>query len=123
LGQYEPAISYFDQHIEHETGVTGFKYIAPETFLFRGIAYLELGQPAAAIQSFETGLSLEDYNADLMYWLANTHAQEGRLAQARSYLNQAQQAFAKNDYNRRPYVEEFYQLYASDLVALAAALK
>jgi len=122
LGQYEPAISYFDQHIEYETGVTGFKYIAPETFLFRGIAYLSMGQPAAAIQSFETGLSLEDYNADLMYWLAKTHAQEGHTAQARNYLAQAQQAFAKKDYNRRPYVEEFYQLYETDLTALAAEL-
>lgn len=122
LGQYQSAISYFDQHITYETSITGFKYIAPETFLFRGIAYLKMGQPAAAIQSFETGLSLEDYNADLMYWLAKTHAQEGHTTQARNYLTQAQQAFAKNDYNRRPYVEEFYQLYESDLTALAAEL-
>jgi tetratricopeptide (TPR) repeat protein len=118
LEQYKEAIDYFDQHIEYETSVTGFKYIAPETFLFRGIAYLGLKQPDEAIQSFETGLSLEDYNADLMYWLAKTHAQEGRKAQARSYLDQAKLAFAERDYNRRPYVEEFYQLYEVDLIAL-----
>ena len=123
LGHYELAISYFDQHIEYETGITGFKYIDPETFLFRGIAYLSMGQPTAAIQSFETGLSLEDYNADLMYWLAKTHAQEGHTAQARNYLAQAQKAFAKKDYNRRRYVEEFYQLYETDLIALAEELK
>ena len=122
LGQYEPAISYFDQHIAYETGITGFKYIAPETFLFRGIAYLKMGQPTAAVESFKTGLSLEDDNADLMYWLAKTHAQQGRTAEARSYLAQARQAFAKNNYNRIPYVEEFYQLYESDLEALAEAL-
>lgn len=122
LEKYDQSISYFDQHIEYETGVTGFNYIAPETFLFRGIAYLGLAKPTAAIHSFKTGLGIEDYNADLMYWLAKTYAQEGRTREARDYLKQAQEAFAKRDFNRRPYVEEFYQLYEVDLLALEKEL-
>lgn len=122
LKQYNQSVSYFDEHIAYETGVTGFKYIAPETFLFRGIAYLGLKDTATALRSFETGLRIEDYNADLMYWLAKTYAQEGRTAEARNYLKKAQKAFANNDYNRRPYVEEFYQLYEADLLALEEEL-
>lgn len=119
LGDYERSLEYFDLHIEHETKVTGFKYISPITFLYRGINFLELRDTTAAITAFETGLELQDYNADLMYWLAKTHLQAGSTARARDYLKRAQAAFAAGDYNRRPYVEEFYQLYEVDLAKLA----
>ena len=122
LDQYDQAIEYLDRHIAHEDSVAGANYVPPEAYLFRGISYWKKGEPTTAISSFNTGLALESYNADLQYWLAKVYAEQGERERARQYLAGAQSAFAKGDYNKRFYVEEFYQLYEEDLDALAAKL-
>lgn len=122
LDQYEEAIDYFDRHIVHEDSVAGFDYIPAETFLFRGIALWRKGDLAEAQRSFETGIELESYNADLHYWLAKLYLEIGDRREAQRYLTLAKKAFDKGDYNRRPYVEEFYQLYAEDFTDLQEKL-
>lgn len=123
LGNYDAAIDYLDLHIAHEDTVAGFKYIPPEAFLFRGIAYWKKGDADEAIQSFLIGHDLEDYNADLMFWLAKVYSETGKLSEARRWFRAAEEAFQKRDYNRRFYVEEFHQLYEEDFVALRAQLE
>ncbi len=123
LGDYDSAIDYLDQHIAHEDTIAGFKYIPPEAFLFRGIAYWKKVEPEQAIRSFLTGHDLEDYNADLQFWLAKVYAENGLQSEARKWFKQAEKAFQEGDYNRRPYVEEFYQLYTEDFDALRIQLE
>jgi tetratricopeptide (TPR) repeat protein len=122
LDDYPNAIDYFDRHIAYETSITGFEYIDPKTLLYRGIAYLGLNQPDTAIHSFRSGLTIDDENADLYYWLAQVQGQQGQLAKARQNLERAHIEFAKKNYNRRYYVEEFFQTYETDLDALATQL-
>ena len=122
LQDYPQAIDYFDRHIAYETSITGFDYIDSKTLLYRGIAYLGLKQPTDAVASFQSGLTIDDKNADLYFWLAKTLAQEGQTAAARQNLERAQQEFARKNFNQRSYVEEFYQTYEADLNVLAIQL-
>jgi tetratricopeptide (TPR) repeat protein len=123
LHDYQNAIDYFDRHIEYETSITGFDYIDPKTLLYRGIAYLGQNKADLAIASFRSGLTIEDENADLYYWLAKVQAQQGHLAEAQQNLERARKEFARENYNRRYYVEAFFQTYEADLDVLAAQLK
>lgn len=118
LGRYYQAIEYFDRHIEREVEVVGPRYIAPETFLYRGIAYLGLADTVAALDSFAEGRALNPDNADLHYWLAKVHYERGDLALAQRYLSSAEAEFAARNFNRRFYGEAFYPLYEEDLVGL-----
>lgn len=122
IDDYPKAIEYFDRHIAHETNITGFEYIDNKTFLYRGIAYLKQDKIDEAVASFKSGLSIEDDNTDLHFWLAKVQTQQGELAAAKQSLELAQQAFAKDDFNRRYYVEEFFQTYEADLDALSTQL-
>lgn len=123
LGDYDSAIDYLDQHIAHEDTVAGFDYIPSEAFLYRGIAYWKKGESAQAIHSFLTGHEIEDYNADLQFWLAKVYAENKEHTTARRWFAQAERAFQQRDFNRRPYVEEFYQLYPEDFEQLRAQLE
>ncbi len=122
LNQNDQAIDYLDRHIAHEDSVAGADYVPPEAYLMRGIAQWKKGELEPALNSFKSGIALEDYNADLQYWLAKMYVEQGELAEARKWLKRAQLAFNQGDYNKRFYVEEFYQLYQQDLDALAAQL-
>lgn len=118
LDRYDRAIEYFDRHIGRETEVVGARYIEPETFLYRGIAYLGLADTTAALDSFAEGRTLTPRNADLHYWLAKTHLDRGAIALAQRYLTRAEKDWADRFYNRRFNGEPFYALYAADLAAL-----
>jgi tetratricopeptide (TPR) repeat protein len=118
LGQYDRAIEYFDRHIDREIEVVGPRYIAPETFLYRGIAYLGQADTTAALASFAAGRELTPRNADLHYWSAKVHLEQGNLALAQRHLNRATAEFSARNYNRRFYGEPFYALYSEDLAEL-----
>ncbi len=123
LQQYNHALDYFDQHIAYETKQSGFDYIDSKTFLFRGLANLGLQQPRQAMKDFITGLELNPDNANLLYQMAKLHKAAGKKQQALQYLADAQLQFAKGNHNTRSYVEEFYQLYESDLKELAESIE
>lgn len=117
MGQYQQAINYFDQHIEYEKGTTGLEYIESKTFLYKGIAHLELMQKDQARAAFELGLTVDPTNADLLFWLAKLSKQVGDQTKAQELISAAKTQFLKGNYNHRPYVEEFFQTYLEDLEA------
>ena len=118
LQQFDNALQYFDQHIKHEGETSGLDYVSPQSFLYKGIAHFNKKEAAAAEAAFQQGLANDGENADLLYWLAKLKLEEGNKKAAFELVGQAKTQFAKGNYNSRPYVEEFYQIYLSDLTEL-----
>lgn len=115
MNQFQNAIDLFDKHIEYETKTVGFEYIDSKTFLYKGIAQLKSDQKDQAKTTFETGLTVDPTNADLMYWLAKWHLQAGEKEKANEWAEKSKVQFLKGNHNHRPYVEEFYQTYLADI--------
>jgi len=115
LDQYEQALAFFDKHIEHETAEIGFKYIDTRTFLFKAITYWKQGKLRLAKETLELGLSANAKNADLLYWLAKYYRETGNKRLAANYIAQAKNQYKAGYHHHRPYVEEFYETYWSDL--------
>lgn len=115
LGNYEKAIEYFDMHIAHETKEAGIDFIEAKAFLYKAIAHWKSGDMQKAKETLDLGVSVDDKNADLYFWLAKYHREMGEDAKAKGYIEQAKKQFLAGYYNHRPYVEEFYQTYWTDL--------
>ena len=75
------------------------------------------------MKDFMTGLELNPDNANLLFQMAKLHTAAGEKKKALQYLADAQLQFAKGNHNTRSYVEEFYQLYESDLKELAESIE
>jgi len=83
--------------------------------LYRGIAYLGKNEVQNAIESFKSGLTIDDENADLMLWMAKSYLRLGHNTVAQEFVERAQVEFSRRNYNRHGYVEEFYQTYQEDI--------
>lgn len=115
LGEYKKALSFWDRHLVEELRTTTEEYIDPKTYLFQGITYWKMGDFEKANSSFERGLKNHPYNADLWLWTAKMAIQNGDSNMAKQALEKAQTQFDKEYQNYRPYVEEFFQMYQSDI--------
>lgn len=122
LDKYDEALDYFDQHITEELRTVKEDYIDHKTFLFQGIAHYKKGNKVAAKASFARGTKIEPDNADLWYWTAKLAHEMGDEKNALIALEKAQVQFEKGYENHRPYVEEFFQTYQSDLDELKRAI-
>ena len=123
LEDFEKAIEYFEIHFNHESQSTGIEYIGANAFVYKGLAHWKAGDPQAAQAIFEAGLKYNPSNADLMFWKAkllfeekNEHTRSLRL------IRNAIVLFKKNNFNSRPYTEDFYQLYLPQLEDLESAI-
>ena len=115
LEDYPKAIEFFDRHIAHESKEAGMDFIESKTFIYKAIAHWKMGEMDSALAALELGHSLDEKNADVLYWLAKYYREVGDEGKAAEYIEQAKQQFLAGYYNRRPYVEEFYQMYWADL--------
>jgi tetratricopeptide (TPR) repeat protein len=115
MGDYDQALAFFDRHIQHETQEVGLDYIDSRAFLFKAITQWKAGSPEQAAQTIRMALDIDERNADLWYWLARYEGEHGDATQVEPCLARARQHFDEGYYHHRPYVEEFYQTYRSDL--------
>jgi len=115
LEEYDKALSYWDLHINEELKTGSEDYIDPKTFLFQGITYYRKGNLVKAQESIDRGLKHIKNNADLWLWSAKLALQNNQRQKALAALEKAQTQFDKGYYNYRSYVEEFYQMYQSDI--------
>lgn len=122
LNQYAKAIDYWDKHLEEELRLSTEEYIDSKTFLFQGITYLKMEDLKNAALCFEKGLKHYANNPDLWFWSSKLALNNGDLDKARQALDNAQIQFDNKNQNYRPYVEEFYQLYQSDIDELSRAI-
>ena len=123
MGQYEHAISYFDDHIEEELKTVEESYIGTETFLFKGIAQFKQEQWEVAKSTFESGLRNADgKSADLWFWLSQTQVKLGDQMAAKAAIQEAKAQFQLGYFHDRPYVEEFFQTYWEQLLDWEQAL-
>ncbi|MEM1121870.1 MAG: tetratricopeptide repeat protein [Bacteroidota bacterium] len=118
MGNYDQAIQLFDDHITEELRTTTEDFIDTKTYLFQGIAYYKNGDSFSAKKSFDRGLKNLEENADLWYWTAKLAYENGEFTVAKAALEKAQQYFDGEYYNKRPYVEEFFQIHQLDLTEL-----
>ena len=74
LGQkeYETSITYWNKHIKKETDETGEDWVELEAFLYRGIAYYELGDYNKALQDFNKILYHFKTSAEAKYYIAKS---------------------------------------------------
>ena len=114
LGKFDKALAFFDKHIAHETQQAGIDYLDGKAFLFKAIAHWEKGELEEMKKTLELGRSVDNINADLLFWLAKYYRQVGDESQAKTFMDHAQKQFLVGYHNKRPYVEEFYQLYKVD---------
>lgn len=122
LGNYDQALSFFDQHIEEELRTSTEDFIDAKTFLFQGICHYEKGDKQKAKASFDRGLKNLPENADLWFWMAKLARENGDSQAALAAIQKAKVQFEKEYHNHRPYVEEFYQIHLSDITALQESL-
>ncbi|GJM31485.1 MAG: hypothetical protein DHS20C18_04860 [Saprospiraceae bacterium] len=123
LGEYDQALTFFEQHIEAEIGMVGEAYIDSRVFLFEGIAYFKLDKLDQAIKSFNRGLRVhEEKNADLWYWLAKSLMKKGQLSLAATALERAEEMYKRGYFHERSYVEEFYETYPAMIANLQEEL-
>jgi len=115
LDDYDKALTYWDLHLEEELKTGTEDYIDPKTFLFQGITYYKKGDLIKAQESIDRGLKHIKNNADLWLWSAKLALHNNELDKALKALEKAQTQFDKGYYNYRRYVEEFYQMYQSDI--------
>ncbi|RME94881.1 MAG: tetratricopeptide repeat protein [Bacteroidetes bacterium] len=119
---YHNALKYLNQHIAYESEITGREYVSAQAYLYKALALRALGELEHARTILIQAAIYHPYNADLLYWQAKVLQEQGDYTAARPLLQRARAAFAANDYNRHPYVEEFFQLYPDDFVTLESAL-
>ncbi|MEZ4934550.1 MAG: hypothetical protein R2788_20785 [Saprospiraceae bacterium] len=122
LGQYQKAIDYFDTQIKYETETVGLEYMESITFLFKGIAFWEMSQFKKAYETFTIGLSIDAKNSDLLFWTAKYWQQMGNNSKAKEFNTMAKEQFLNGYFNKRNYVEEFFQTYLSDIEGLEKEL-
>ena len=114
---YNKALSYFDKHIEFEKRETGIEYMESIAFLQKAFCHYKMKDMDQAISSIDVGLSINPNSADLNYWKA-LYLFESDPKQSMTYLEKSEELFSKGNYNKRPYVEEFNQIYRIDIEAL-----
>ena len=122
LEEYDQALALLDKHIIEELRTTTEDFIDLKTFVYQGIAHYKNGDIDLAKKSFERGIKNTPYSADLWYWSAKLAAETGEKAIALEAIEKAKIQFDKEYFNNRPYVEEFYQIYESDLTDLEAKI-
>jgi len=122
LEQYDKALSFWDAHIEEELRTSSEDYIDPRTWLFQSITYFKMNEIKKAQESIDRGLNNVPENADLLFWSAKLSLQNKDYNKAQIELEKAQTQFDKGYNNYRPYVEEFFQTYQSDIDELKKLL-
>ncbi len=119
---YPRALHYFDKHFAYESKEIGIKYLENKAFLYQGISHFKMGAFQKAIDIFDLGLQYNTTAPDLYFWKAKCLlALQGDAKAITTTVEQVKQQF--NRRNQRGYVEEFYQLYWSDVEELEAALE
>ena len=119
----DTALTFLKRHIEEELRLNEEKYVDSKSFLFQGIAYHRKGQFEEAVISYKRALKYAPENADLWYWLAKTSLAVGEVSAAKSALAKATTALVNGDFNKRNYVEEFFQTYQEDIDDLSKAIQ
>ncbi|MEO1258525.1 MAG: tetratricopeptide repeat protein [Bacteroidota bacterium] len=122
MGDHQNALQFFNKQIKYEMESVGVEYMEPVSFLYRGIAYWEIGEFAKAKRSFEMALENDRKNADAAFWLAKYWLQAGNQKKAKEMIAIAKDFSIKGYDLRRPYVEAFYQTYLADIEEFATEL-
>ncbi|MEM7373932.1 MAG: tetratricopeptide repeat protein [Bacteroidota bacterium] len=119
----DQALFYLDKYIQHEMDGPGFDYIDPKGFYYQGITLYRMKKVEQAKTAFERAMSLDKRNANLRYWLAKIALQEGDTSTATALLTEAKTQWQLGYHYTRPYVEDFFQIYWPDLLALEAEVE
>lgn len=123
MGQFDRALSFFDKHLVYEVQFSGEEYIMPQAYLYKGITQFKMGAFNQAMETFEKGLDLSPVNADLLFWKAKCLLQTGNHTEAMTHLILAETSIKQGHRNTRPYVEEFYAVYLSNVKQLQQSMK
>ena len=118
LGQYESAITEFNQAIAYE----GEDKVDLYTFVYRGIAYQKMGAHNQAIQDFDRAISLYDkctmayyYKAISLAAMDKKKAARENFMTARSWL---EKGYKKTDPYKEVYDEVFLEMVDDQLLIL-----
>ncbi|MEQ9263399.1 MAG: tetratricopeptide repeat protein [Owenweeksia sp.] len=113
--ELDTALYYFDKHIRYEKEISGPEYVMPQAYLYEGIAFYKRGDFKAARACYDEGLKLLPDNADLLLWKGKALWAQQKKKEAETILNRALESVRSGQKNTRPYVEEFYETYASTI--------
>jgi len=119
MEEYDQAISYWEKHFAEELKTLTPDYLDSKSFLFYGITHYKMGNLEKAKEQFNLGIEHNPRDADLLFWYARTAFELKDYYEANKAINAADKAFKKGNFNQRPYVEEFYQIYQGDIDELS----
>lgn len=124
LKDYNNSIAYFDKYINIEVEESGEDWVEVTAFLYRGIAYFEIGNFEEALLNFEKQLQYSrNLSADAKYYKAQILKNQGKVEEAKALIEDAIKDYSVGYYNNRPYVETLRQVYPEDLQALKVELQ
>lgn len=116
INKLDTSIALFEKHLVYERKISGEPYIMPQAYLYKGIAQFKKTDFVGALNSFESGLKLNPTNADLLFWKAKAISNTKGKALSLLILAEAEKQLKLGNRNTRPYVEEFYVTYQSDII-------
>lgn len=115
---YGSALIYFEKYFKHESTIEDLDYVESRAFLYYGMVYYETGNFEEALVKFDLGIK-HNNNADLMFWKTKTllllNANKKDIINS---FNITIELFEEEIRNRRPYVEEFFEIYKEDFLEL-----
>ncbi|MEM1259458.1 MAG: tetratricopeptide repeat protein [Bacteroidota bacterium] len=122
LKDFKNSIAYFNKHIKKETEDTGEDWVELEAFLYRGIAYYEIGNCREAITNFDKIKQHFISSAEGKYYWAKCLFHLGKTDEALSMLNEAESDYKNQLCLDHDYVEMPYQIYLTDITDLKSSL-
>lgn len=122
LKDYKNSIFYWNKHISKETEDSGEDWVELEAFLYRGIAYYELGNYEKALADFDKILAYFKTSAETKYYYAKILFQKGELENAITYCNKAETDLKNKLGLHHDYVEMLRQVYLSDIEELKSEI-
>lgn len=109
LGQFQKAITYFDQYISETTLEAGEDWVEVSTFYYKGIALFELGNFEKAKEYFELAISYnETYTESYYYLYLSMKAMKKRKKEVLPIIKKAQELGAQGNFRTDVYVSFFY---------------
>lgn len=123
LKDHTESIRYFDKYIAKEIEESGEDWVEVTAFLYKGVAYYEIGKYDKALVAFNKQLQYSrNLSADAKYYKALIFKDQKKNEAAKTTLDSAIEDFNSGYFNSRAYVETLRQIYRQDLENLKIEL-
>lgn len=122
LSEHDKALRSFTKYIDEITKKNGEEWVDVNAFIYRAINYYKMKNYLSAIRDLETCLKYNPNSADAYFHLAVNNFNVGQKEKASKAIRKAKELFQQGYFMQVSYVENFEQLYLSDIEEMETKL-